>query len=124
MIASVPYVPPDTMKNVAATRGQSVIFATLFFVEVKTWEGICAGRDTVLNFYSRPPKVTLAVEFPQASALFEEYKLCTCMQEKNAPKQKYFRRQNARRTARGTIRRANSLPARPVLHSASLYLSS
>src|SRR5271170_6084814 len=83
MISSVPYVPPDTMKNVAATRGQSVIFATLFFVEGRTWEGICAGRDTVLNFYSRPPKVTLALEFPQASALFEEYKLCTCMQEKN-----------------------------------------
>jgi hypothetical protein len=87
-------VPPDTMKNVAATSGQSVIFAALFFVEVKTWEGICAGRDTVLNFYSRPPKVTLAIKFPQASALFEEYKLCTCMQEKNASKQKYFRQEN------------------------------
>src|SRR5580704_7695724 len=65
MIASVPYVPPDTMKNVAATSGQSVIFATLFFVEGRTWEGICAGRDTVLNFYSRPPKVTLALIFAE-----------------------------------------------------------
>jgi hypothetical protein len=27
----VPYVPPDTMKNVAATSGQSVSFAILFF---------------------------------------------------------------------------------------------
>ncbi len=56
MISSVPYVPPDTMKNVAATSGQSVSFATLFFALEMVEEGICAGRDKELNFYSRPPK--------------------------------------------------------------------
>jgi len=48
-------VPPDTMKNVAATNGQSVSFAVLFFGVEKTWEGIWAGTDMLLNFYSRPP---------------------------------------------------------------------
>jgi hypothetical protein len=44
------------MKNVAATSGQSVSFATLFFAVEMAWEGIWAGRDKELNFYSRPPK--------------------------------------------------------------------
>jgi hypothetical protein len=30
-ICSVPYVPPDTMKKVAATKGQSVSLAIRFF---------------------------------------------------------------------------------------------
>jgi hypothetical protein len=38
------------MKNVAATSGQRVSFATVFFVLEKTWEGT-AGSDTVLNFF-------------------------------------------------------------------------
>jgi len=38
------------MKKVAATRGQSVSLATLFFVEGIAWEGTCAGSDKVLNF--------------------------------------------------------------------------
>src|SRR5215472_1956736 len=56
MISSVPYVPPDTMKKVAATRGQSVSFATLFLVVGITREGYCAGSDNELNSYSRPPE--------------------------------------------------------------------
>src|SRR5260370_22217948 len=52
-ICSVPYVPPDTMKNVAATRGQSVSLAILFFAWGIAWEGSWAGSDSVLNFYSR-----------------------------------------------------------------------
>src|SRR6266852_6034809 len=40
------------MKNVAATSGQSVNFAALFFVDDIAWEGICAGSDNVLNFFS------------------------------------------------------------------------
>jgi hypothetical protein len=55
-ISSVPYVPPDTMKNVAATSGHSVSFAALFFALVIAGEAIRAGRDKELNFYSRPPK--------------------------------------------------------------------
>jgi hypothetical protein len=43
------------MKNVAATNGQSVSFAVLFFGVENTWEGIWAGTDMLLNFYSRPP---------------------------------------------------------------------
>jgi hypothetical protein len=79
------------MKNVAATRGQSVSFATLFFAMRIAWEGICAGRDKVLNFYSRPPKVTLALKFLGASSLFEEYSLYICMQQKNDVLQNFFR---------------------------------
>src|SRR5215831_19179291 len=43
------------MKNVAATNGQSVSFAALFFGVESTWEGIWAGTDMLLNFYARPP---------------------------------------------------------------------
>jgi hypothetical protein len=43
------------MKNVAATSGQSVSFATLFFAVEIAVEGIWAGRDKELNFYSCPP---------------------------------------------------------------------
>jgi hypothetical protein len=39
------------MKKVAATSGQSVSFATLFFAEEIVWEGIRAGSDKVLNFF-------------------------------------------------------------------------
>jgi hypothetical protein len=44
------------MKNVAATSGQNVSFATpLLAVEIAR-AGIWTGRDKELNFYSRPPK--------------------------------------------------------------------
>src|SRR5260370_29991799 len=55
MISSVPYVPPDTMKNVAATSGQSVSFAALFFAVGIAREGGWVGSDKELNFYSRSP---------------------------------------------------------------------
>src|SRR5271154_3841072 len=60
MMSSVPYVPPDTMKKVAATSGHSVSFAFLF-VEVTARAGNWAGRDKVLNFLSRPPSAILAL---------------------------------------------------------------
>jgi len=44
------------MKKVAATSGQSVSFATLFFAVEIAGEGSWAGSDKELNFYSRPPK--------------------------------------------------------------------
>src|SRR5215813_11999304 len=44
------------MKNVAATNGQSVSLAALFLAVEITWEGIWAGTDMLLNFYSRPPR--------------------------------------------------------------------
>jgi hypothetical protein len=79
------------MKNVAATSGQSVSFAALFFAMGSAWEGIWAGRDKVLNFFSRPPKVTLAFRFLEASSLFEEYNPSARMQEKNEAWRIFFR---------------------------------
>lgn len=43
------------MKNVAATKGHSVSFATLDFVLEIVLLGRLAGSDNVLNFYDRPP---------------------------------------------------------------------
>jgi len=43
------------MKNVAATNGQSVSLAALFFGMENTWEEAWAGTDMLLNFYDRPP---------------------------------------------------------------------
>jgi len=51
MICSVPYVPPDTMKKVAATSGQSVSLATFLLAFVSAWEGSWEGKGNVLNFY-------------------------------------------------------------------------
>src|SRR5271169_3081794 len=74
MMSSVPYVPPDTMKNVAATSGQSVSFAFLF-VEVTARAGNWAGRDKVLNFLSRPPSPILAFSQPHAWSAFESCRI-------------------------------------------------
>jgi hypothetical protein len=64
------------MKNVAATSGQSVNFATLFFADGITWEGICAGSDMVLNFFlsssrsdSRFPKTAKQGHFRRIQSL-------------------------------------------------------
>src|SRR4029077_16125590 len=51
IICSVPYVPPDTMKNVAATSGHKVSFATFDLALEIAWVGSAAGSDNVLNFY-------------------------------------------------------------------------
>lgn len=78
------------MKNVAATSGQRVSFATVFLVVGNARAGTCAGSDTVLNFFSRPPKANLAGRLPKASSLFEEYSFCAPTQEKNARRRKIF----------------------------------
>lgn len=44
----------------AATKGQSVSLAALFFGVESTWEGTWAGTDMLLNFYDRPPWAQLA----------------------------------------------------------------
>jgi len=49
-------VPPETIKNVAATSGQSVSFADFFLAAEITREGKLAGTDMLLNLYRRPPK--------------------------------------------------------------------
>jgi hypothetical protein len=77
------------MKNVAATSGQRVSLATAFFVEGNTREGTCAGSDTVLNFFSRPPITATRYPLCQASAL-AEYKVCVRTQEENTGKEKMF----------------------------------
>jgi hypothetical protein len=78
------------MKNVAATNGQSVSFAALFFGDESTWEGIWAGTDMLLNFYDRPPQAPFALVTPRAvnknrsKLATKEYKVCTRTQQKNA----------------------------------------
>jgi len=57
-----PIRTPDTMKKVAATSGQRVNLAIAFFAVGSAWEGICAGSDTVLNFFSLPLGVTLTLD--------------------------------------------------------------
>src|ERR1700690_3074925 len=74
MMSSVPYVPPDTMKNVAATRGQSVSLAFLLVVG-SAREGDWAGRDKVLNFLSRPPSATLALSQPRTWGKFAKCRI-------------------------------------------------
>src|SRR6266567_194169 len=108
MISSVPYVPPDTMKKVAATSGQRVSLATFFFAVGIAREAGVAGSDKELNFYSRPPWAILAlvaeptVTCPQltltarggtrqwSEVAFAEYKSRFCMQEKNARGREIF----------------------------------
>jgi len=54
-MSSVPYVPPDTMKNVATTSDQSLSF-TDFLPEVKSWAASFVSRLGTLgpnNFYGR-----------------------------------------------------------------------
>jgi hypothetical protein len=70
------------MKNVAATSGHSVSFATLFLAFGSAWEGSWTGRDNVLNFYFRPPRATLALTERGASSL-AEYSVHRALQEEN-----------------------------------------
>jgi hypothetical protein len=84
MISSVPYVPPDTIKKVAATRGQSVSFADFFLADEMTREGKLAGTDMLLNLYRRPPKRRSHSTLRYCEFAFEEYKVCTGMQQENA----------------------------------------
>jgi hypothetical protein len=51
--------------------------------------GLAAIKCSI--FFSRPPKVTLAFQFLEASSPFEEYSLCSRMQEKNGVRQIFFR---------------------------------
>src|SRR5271156_161865 len=114
MMSSVPYVPPDTIKNVAATSGHSVSFAFLF-VEVTARAGNWAGRDKVLNFLSRPPSAILALsqlKMPGASLHYAEYGYSTSMQEKCAKTQRFFRR--AARRKFGTVPDASTCGATPA----------
>ena len=66
-MSSVPYVPPDTMKNVAATSGQRVSFAVRLVGEIAR-VGNWAGRDIVLNLLSRPPCQRPSRSSPEHSA--------------------------------------------------------
>ena len=104
-MSSVPYVPPDTMKNVAATRGQTVNFATFFFVEEIARERNWAGRVMVLNFLSRPPSAILALSLPRKVervrlTAIEEYGNSRAMQEKTWARLKNFETSAARSSLR------------------------
>ena len=85
MISSVPYVPPDTMKNVAATSGQSVSFAILFFAVEIAWVGMGAGSDNELNFYSRPPQRTSLSRRGEASSQLQDTRFVPACKRKMRP---------------------------------------
>jgi hypothetical protein len=79
------------MKKVAATRGQSVSFATLLVEEIAR-EGNWAGRDKVLNCLPRPPRAYLALSLPRiwSECADAEYGKNFPMQEKYASEAKIF----------------------------------
>src|SRR5690242_19591846 len=90
MISSVPYVPPDTMKKVAATRGQSVSFATLFLVIGIALEGNCAGTDIELNSYSCPPKRSSLSRCGEASSQVKNTRAVSACKRKMHTRQNFF----------------------------------
>src|SRR5277367_3825293 len=81
--SSVPYVPPETMKNVAATSGHRVSLATLVFVLEIVREGITCSIFTIILFKRRS-------FFCENEFAFSEYKFCTATQENNAPVRYFF----------------------------------
>jgi hypothetical protein len=78
------------MKNVAATSGQSVSFATRFFLVEMACAGYWAGRDRELNFYFSSSERHSLSRCDKASSQFEEYKSRLPMQEKSARQANYF----------------------------------
>jgi hypothetical protein len=106
------------MKNVAATSGQSVSLAALFFAVGMAREGSWAGSDMELNFYSRPPKGNSLSPLRQNEFAFAEYKSRFCMQGKNALNAKYLQfRQPCFRPAPALVRELLA-PAPRCLHRA------
>jgi hypothetical protein len=92
------------MKNVAATSGHSVSFATLFLAFEIAWEGIWAGSDNVLNFYRRPPKAMLALGHLRASSQSQDTGFIAPCKRKMGLAQDFF----ARCSTAASVRR--SLP--------------
>src|SRR6202790_2680770 len=82
------------MKNVAATSGQSVSFATFFFAVEIAWEGIWAGRDKELNFYSRPPKRFSLARLGEVSSHSQNTRFVPSCNKKMRPAEYFFAAQN------------------------------
>jgi hypothetical protein len=78
------------MKNVAATSGQSVSFATRVFLVEMACAGYWVGRDRELNFYFPSSERHSLSRRGEVSAHFEEYKSRFGMQEKSALPANYF----------------------------------
>jgi len=86
-------------------------------------------------FFSRPPKVTLAFKFLEASSPSEEYSLCSGMQEKNAGQRNFFERASCTSVLDDSFRTRRVQPDGPgslpdshrgepaVIHSAWLFYS-
>src|SRR5437762_9552812 len=105
MISSVPYVPPETIKNVAATKGQSVSLATFFFAGEIARAGNWAGKDNVLNFYSRSSLSERSVTFPRAASQSQNTRLATACKKKMHPHTKCLRsHENCREPERLLLR--------------------
>src|SRR5260370_38321562 len=72
--------------------------ASILRLSFSRWEVLgkefgLAGIKCSISF-SRPPKVTLAFQFLEASSPFEEYNLCPRMQEKNGAQRIFFEQAN------------------------------
>ena len=70
--------------------GQSVSFAVLFFARGIAREATCVETGEEFNFYSRPPRAILTLDYQWSELAFAEYKSRTGLQENNAREQKFF----------------------------------
>src|SRR5258708_17025555 len=114
--------------------------ASILRLSFSRWEVLgkefgLAGIKCSISF-SRPPKVTLAFQFLEASSPFEEYNLCPRMQEKNGAQRIFFEQANGTSVLDASFRMRRlrlpelftSPPASPprpapVIHSARLFYS-
>jgi hypothetical protein len=62
----------------------------------------------VLNFYSRPPKVTLALESPKQAHFLKNTSSAPACKKKMSLREKTFAEESPRKTVASTIRRTNS----------------
>src|SRR5713226_430623 len=90
MISSVPYVPPDTMKKVAATSGHSVNLAMDFLAVGNAREGYWAGSDKELNLYSRPPQRSSLARCGEASSQSQNTRVLSACKRKMSPNENIF----------------------------------
>src|SRR5574341_613464 len=90
-MSSVPYVPPETMKNVAATSGHSVNLSLLFAGEEISSDMRAAGTAESFNFFrfllGRP---SLSHFLLWSESAIAEYKVLRAVQDNSAVRARYF----------------------------------
>src|SRR6266852_3310422 len=90
------------MKNVAATSGQSVSLAILFFAWGIAREGSGAGSDNVLNFTLDPPKANAQSHRTRATSHSQNTRSISARNNKMHLPQKIFESPNATTLIRPT----------------------